>query len=149
MAIFFLLQLTLMSPFSTYKYHLCACRKTQQRQQTLKFSQSVLFFFFILSFKTMVFVRFRDLLLHLIDLTCCCILGEKCIWFGFVLCSRGIFSLRIALCVPQPKLSISFSHLYFISYYYYNCCVCDISKVSLLVLLELWLRTYPLRCGSR
>jgi len=48
---------------STYKYHLDAWGKTQQ---TLDFS-----------LKTVVFIRFGDPSLDLIDLTGCCILGEK------------------------------------------------------------------------
>jgi len=59
-----------------------------------------------------VFIRFRDPLLHSIDLTGCCILGEERIILSIALCSGGVFSLRIALCMPQPKLTLSLSHLH-------------------------------------
>jgi len=59
-----------------------------------------------------VFIRFRDPSLHLIDLTGCCILREERIILSITLCSGGVFSLRIALCVPQPRLTLSLSHLH-------------------------------------
>jgi len=48
------------------------------RQQTLEFLLKV---FFFSSLYYLVFIRFGDPSLHLIDLTSCCILGEKRIWF--------------------------------------------------------------------
>jgi len=57
-------------------YHLGAWGK---KQQTLEFPHKVLYFFFILYLRTMVFIRFRDLSLPSIDLMTGCILGEKCI----------------------------------------------------------------------
>ena len=54
----------------------------------------------------MVFIRFGDPSLHSIDLTGYCTLEEKHIWvcICLALCSRNVFSLRIALCVPQPRI---------------------------------------------
>jgi len=47
----------------------------------------------------------------------------NCVWLCIclALCSRGVFSLRIALCVPQPKDISTPYLLYFIYYCYYNC----------------------------
>ena len=70
------------------------------------------FSFSILSLKTVVFIRFKDHSLHSIDLTGCCILGEEHIILSIALCSGGVFSLRIALNVPQPRLTLSLSHLH-------------------------------------
>ena len=63
------------------------------------------FSFSILSLKTVVFIRFRDHSLHSIDLTGCCILEEERIILSIALCSGGVLSLRIALSVPQPRLT--------------------------------------------
>jgi len=54
---------------------------------------------------------------YLINLTSCCILEEKRIWFCFALCSRDIFSLRIALFVPQRWLFLLLTSFIFFIYY--------------------------------
>jgi len=96
---------------STYKHHLFAWKNTQQMPQ---FIQKCCVFCSILSFKTLEFIRFKDPSLHSIDLTSCCILGEKRIIFCLALCSEGVFSLRTKPYMPQLRLFlILFSHLQF------------------------------------
>ena len=61
-------------------------------------------FLFYIIFKTLMFIRFRDLLLHLIDLTGCCILEEKIIWFEthimmYLFSHVHIFFIRVSLTV--------------------------------------------------
>jgi len=101
-------------------------KRQQHGQQTLEFSLKCSSFLLYIIFKTVVFIRFGDPSLHSIDLTGCCILGEKrCdkthIWvcICLALCSRVVFSIRIALCVPQPKIFLLLT-FYFIYYCYYN-----------------------------
>ena len=60
----------LLCPFSTYKYHLVHGRKYNKKyNKHWSFLRSVLLFFSILSFNTVVFIRFGDPSLHSIDLT--------------------------------------------------------------------------------
>jgi len=109
-----------LSPFSTYKYHLDAWGKiTTTTTNTRVFSK--VFFFSSLYYlqkngvhkvqRSFVALDRSDGLLYL---------GDKRIWFCCVLCSRGAFSLSIALSVPQPRLFLSFPHLFFFYYCYYN-----------------------------
>jgi len=105
-----------LSPFSTYKYHLGAWVKTQQQgQQTLEFSLKCFSFLLYIIFKTVVFIRFGDPSLHSIGFDGLLYLGREthlirntymyCVLYIYLaLCRRGVFSLRIALCVPQPRI---------------------------------------------
>jgi len=89
---------------------------TTKQPQTLEFSHKCFFFLYII-FKTLVFIRFGDPSLHSTDLTGYCILGEKRIWLCICLvpCSMDVFSLRIALCVPQFRLFLLlFSSTFFL-----------------------------------
>jgi len=114
-------------------------RTTTKQPQTLEFSHKCYFLLYII-FKTLVCIRFGDPSLHSIDLTGCCILGEKHIWFEthmivylLALCSRGVFSLRIALCVPQPRLFLLLT-----SFIFYLLFIIIII-ILLLIVLYLWL----------
>jgi len=81
---YILLEFTPLSPFSTYKYHWgvrCMGKDTTTDTTNTRVLSKVFFFSSLYFFKAVVFIRFEDSSLHSIDMTGCCILGEKRIWF--------------------------------------------------------------------
>ena len=117
-----------MSPFSIYKYHLGAWVNTKQNTRVLL----KVFFFFSLYYLLNSGV-------HKVQRSFVVSIWQVVIsweWSDIALCSESVFSIRIALCVPQPKIFLLLSlFIFFIYYCYKNCCV-------RLILFDLYIRQY-------